>query len=104
MRDGEHAALSGGEHGLLLVKVGDSNCHDGTVGRLSVAEPLDVCLAERPLPGERLAANGPRPVAVTFALNNLWQRQRYLGYIVERDHIWQRSNAVRNEFVCRNGS
>src|SRR5436309_10297797 len=42
------------EHGLLLSKVFDSNRDNRPIGRLYVAEPSDVCLAERPFPRERL--------------------------------------------------
>ena len=65
----------GGEHGLLLAEVLHANGQDGPVRRGLLAEPPQVCLAERAFPGEGLARDGPGPVAVPLAFGHVGQGQ-----------------------------
>ena len=55
---------AGRQDGLLLAHVLDPHGQDRALRRRLVAEPLEICLAERPLPGEALARDEPGPVAV----------------------------------------
>src|SRR2546430_16325515 len=64
VRDGEERVRVRGQHRFLLAEVPDADGQDGAVRRNLVAEPPDVGLAERPVPGEPLAADEPGPVAV----------------------------------------
>src|SRR5579863_4795910 len=64
VRDREEGVRVRCEDGLLLGQVGGADRENRAVRRLFVAEPLDVRLAERALPGERLAADLPGPVGL----------------------------------------
>src|SRR3954451_3321280 len=51
VRDGEEGVRVGGEHCLLFTEVLGPDGQDWAVRRHLVAEPADVRLAERPVPG-----------------------------------------------------
>src|SRR5215813_7392625 len=86
VRDREEGARVGGEHGLLLAEIPDTDRQDRPVWRGLVAEPPDVRLAERPFPGERLAPDGPAPVAAALALGDLGQPRGHAGRVVQSRH------------------
>ena len=65
VRNGEERPRLGGENGLLLAEVLDAYSKDRPGGRALLAEWPDICLAERPLPDERLAGDEPGPIART---------------------------------------
>src|SRR5437763_2929135 len=71
----------GFEHGLLLVQVFDVAGEDRTAGRRLLAEPLDVRLAERPFPGESLAAHEPGAATEAGPLRDLGQLHRHSSRI-----------------------
>jgi hypothetical protein len=87
VRDREEDVRIGGEHRLFLAEILDANGQHGAVGRGLVAEPPDVRLAERPVPGEGLTADEPRPVAVPLALSDLGQFRYQPGHIIEGRHL-----------------
>ena len=62
VRDREEGLRLGREHRLLLGQVLDADREDRTGRRGRIAEPLDVCLGERPLPREGLAGDVPGAV------------------------------------------
>ena len=86
--DGEEAVLARRKDRFLFRLVGGTDREDRALGRLLVAEPLEVRLAERALPGEDLARDPPVTPAVTLvrALGHLGQRRREPGHIVEGLH------------------
>src|SRR5215471_5760423 len=86
MRNREEGSRIRGEHRLLLAEVLDADGQDGTSRRGLVAEPPEIRLAERPFPRECLTSGVPRPVAVTFALGDLGQRQRQFGHVADGRH------------------
>src|ERR1700722_1305003 len=59
VRDGEEAALARREYRFLFRLVGGADRQDRALGRPLAAEPLEVGLAERALPGEGLARDLP---------------------------------------------
>src|SRR5260221_3204720 len=73
VRDREEALPFGRKHGFLLAEVVDAHREDGPSGGRRIAEPLDVGLAERALPCERLAGDRPRAVVVALALGDAGQ-------------------------------
>lgn len=87
MRDCEESLGLCGQHGFLLAEIFDSNGQNGSSRRDRVTEPLEVRLAERTLPGESLARNGPRSVAVTFAFGDFGKFQGQPGHVVEGCHV-----------------
>src|SRR5205807_9710618 len=68
VRDREERLRIRGEDRFLLAEVFNADCEDGPGRRRGIAEASDVCLAERPLPRERLPGDEPCAVAVTRAL------------------------------------
>jgi hypothetical protein len=66
VRDGEEGGRVGGEDRFLLRQVGGADRQDRAGRRHLVAEALEVRLAERPFPGERLAAHLPGAVAAVL--------------------------------------
>src|ERR1700751_3400353 len=76
VRDREEGVRVRREDGLLLGQVGGTDRENRAVRRLFVAEPLDVRLAERALPGECLAVDLPRPVGLPVLVDAL----SYLGH------------------------
>jgi hypothetical protein len=86
--DGEEAVLARREDRLLFRLVGSADRENRALGRPLVAEPLEVGLAVRALPGEALARDLPfAPAAVPFlALGHLGQRRREPGHVVEGLH------------------
>lgn len=93
VRDGEERLGLGGEHRLLLAEVLDPDGEDRTVRWRGMAEPPDVRLGERPFPGEGLAGDGPRAVAVALALGDLGQIECHPGRLVDRRHAGDRTPA-----------
>src|SRR3984885_1091080 len=69
VRDREEGVRVRRENGLLLGQVGGADRENRAVRRLHVAEPLDVRLAERALPSERLAADFPGPVCLPVLID-----------------------------------
>jgi hypothetical protein len=88
VHNGEEAVLMGGQDGLLLRQVGGADREDRAGRRPLVAEPLDVRLAERALPGERLAADfpGPEATVLLLAFRHLGEPGRDPGHIIEGLH------------------
>ena len=88
VRDGEEGVGVGGHDRLLLPEVGGADGQDRAVRRRLVAETLDVGLAERALPGERLPADFPRPKSPVplEALGHLGQLASQAGHIIEGLH------------------
>ena len=86
VRDCEERLGIGGEHGLLLAEIVDAHRQNRPRGRRLVTEPFDVGLAERPLPRERLAADGPRAVAEPLANGHLRQGRRHVGDLLDAHH------------------
>ena len=84
--DGEVAAVLFGEHRFLLVQVLHGHREDRAGGRRGITEPLDVSLAERPLPGEGLAVHEPGAVAVALALGDLGELRDDPHDVVDRCH------------------
>jgi hypothetical protein len=88
--DGEEAVLARREHRLLFRPVGGADREDGALPRLLAgqAEPLEVGLAVRALPGEALAPDLPLPPAVVLllALGHLGQCRREPGHVIEGLH------------------
>src|SRR6185295_12290339 len=78
--------VPGREHGLLLAEVVDPDGQDRLRRRGLGAEPPDVGLAERALPGERLARHEPGPVAVPLPLGHLRERRDRTGHVVPARH------------------
>src|SRR6185437_39496 len=87
VRDAEEGGRVRGEHRFLLAEVPDPDGQDGPVRRGLIAEPPDIRLAERPVPGERLAADEPGPVAEPLPLGHLGQFGGHPGHIVESHHM-----------------
>jgi len=87
VRDGEERVRVGREHRLLLAEVLDLDGEDRAVRRCLLAEPADVRLAERPVPGEGLAADIPGPVAVPLPLGDLGQLSGHPGHVIQRRHV-----------------
>ncbi len=90
VRDGEEAGLARREYRLLLRLVGGADREDRALGRLLAgqAEPLEVGLAVRALPGEALARDLPLPPAaeLLLAFSHLGQRRREPGHVIEGLH------------------
>jgi hypothetical protein len=90
MLDGEEAVLARREYRFLLRLVGGPDREDRTRRRRrpGQAEPLDVGLAVRALPGERLARDLPATPAVVLllALGHLGQCRREPGHVIEGLH------------------
>lgn len=72
VRDREDGSGVGLEHRLLIAEAGDSDRQDRTVRRDVGAEPLDVGVGERALPGEALPAHGPCSQAVPLSAVVRW--------------------------------
>lgn len=90
MLDGEEAVLARREDRLLFRLVGGADRENRALLRLLAgqAEPLEVGLAVRALPGEALARDLPFPqAAVPFlALGHFGQGRREPGHVVEGLH------------------
>jgi hypothetical protein len=88
MLDGEEAVLARREDRLLLGLVGGADRENRALRRPLVAEPLEVGLAVRALPGEALARDLPLTpaVALLLALGHLAQRRREPGHVIEGLH------------------
>src|SRR5262245_6274111 len=86
VRDREERPRLRREHGLLLTEILDPDREDRAVRWSHIAEPLEVGLAERPLPRECLTAHGPGPLTVALAFDGLGQRQGQPGHVVEARH------------------
>ncbi len=86
VRDSEESLGIGLDQRLFLFKVHHTDRDDRPRRRGRVAKPLDICLAERPIPGERLASNGPRAVAMALAFGDQRQVESHLRDIVDGDH------------------
>jgi hypothetical protein len=88
--DGEEAVLARREHRLLFRLVGGADREDGTRRRLLAgqAEPLEVGLAVRALPGESLARDLPATPAVALVLapGHLGQGRREPRHVIEGLH------------------
>jgi hypothetical protein len=88
MLDGEEAVLAGRENRLLFRLVGGADRENRALGRPLVTEPLEVGLAVRALPGERLALDLPLTPAVVLllALGHLGQLRREPCHVIEGLH------------------
>src|SRR5262249_54808928 len=89
VRDRENGVRVRGEDGFLVVQVRGAHGEDWSLGRGLLAEPLQVGLAERAFPRERLATDGPGPVTVAvfgFALCDLGRCASHPSHVVERRH------------------
>jgi hypothetical protein len=88
MLDGEEALLARREDRLLFGLVGGAYRENRALGRPPVAEPLEVGLAVRALPGEALARDLPLTPAVVLllALVHLGQRRREPRHVIEGLH------------------
>jgi len=87
VRNGEEGSGLCGQNGLFLADVCDANGEDRAGRGARIAEPFDVGLAERPLPGEGLAGNGPGAIAVALAFGDLRQVQGHPGCLIDTDHV-----------------
>ena len=109
VRNREEGFRIGGEDGLLLGEVLYSDSQDWCGRRSGIAESSDVCLAEWPLPRERLPSDGPCAVAMTLSLGNLGQLQGHPSHFVDAHHF--RTVALRHasaaetprQMICRPG-
>jgi hypothetical protein len=88
--DGEEAALARRQDRFLFRLVRGADPENRALRRLLAgqAEPLEVGLAERALPGETLARDLPVPPAAVLllALRHLGQRRREPGHVIEGLH------------------
>src|ERR1017187_1903717 len=86
MRNWEEGFRMRREQSLLLAEILDPDGQDRTIRRGLVAEALQVRLAERPFPRERLATDEPRPVAEALTDGDLGQLQGQRGHLVDSRH------------------
>jgi hypothetical protein len=88
VRDGEEAVLARSEYCFLFRLVGGADRQNRALRRPLVAEPLEVGLAERALPGERLARDLPGTVTpvLLLTLGHLGQRRGEPGHVIEGLH------------------
>jgi hypothetical protein len=88
MLDSEEAFLARREDRFLFRLVGGADRENRALGRPLVAEPPEVGLAVRALPGEALARDPPVTPAVVLllALGHPGQRRRKPGHVIEGRH------------------
>jgi hypothetical protein len=86
MGDREEPPRLRGEYGFFFVEVADPDGKDGPSRWRGITEALQVGLAERALPGEALALDKPRTVAVSLAFNYIGQLENGSSHIVEGSH------------------
>jgi hypothetical protein len=87
VRNREESPWLRGEHGLLLAKIRHANRENRSLRRDGLAEPLDVCLAERPFPREALPGDKLGARAVTLTLSDLRQSQSHPSRIIDGHHF-----------------
>lgn len=70
------------EHSLFLRTVKNADGEDRSAGHRRIAEARDVRLAERPFPGESLAAHEPGALAIACAFGDRGKSRGQPGYVV----------------------
>src|SRR5205814_10679356 len=100
---GEEGLGMHGQYGSLLAEVLDPNGGNRSVWGHSIAEPLDVRLAEGPLPREGLAGHRPRALVPTRALGDIGQRHRHLRGVIDGGHFRGTVPALLSALAWRAG-
>jgi hypothetical protein len=84
--DREEGERMSGEHGSLLIEVGDPDREDGASRGLGWPHAFHVRPAEGPFPGECLPRDVPGPLVTTLTFGNLREGTRKHRDVIEVGH------------------